>query len=469
MAEINRSQFVAITPHAWPNVLNMLKWMSDCVGMAESEDVENSNELNVLFYKFCVNGYKKFLEGDESENDDFVKSVYESYGDVFREIDMRQEELRDVERRIEELKTNDNTINENDNYNKNEANNKFNKENLLQKRNEIKKDLESIKERKLQCDEKKKKYNDEIKNNLVENEKLEDEIQKVQKQILSLNIEIKKQKINPEDIKKMNTEKIEMYNELEKMRPVKEKILSEISENEKSTKTKLEEVEKLLYDLQSVRKEKKIYENHNEIIKQNENTNHDQIQMEQFKIEKNKFKLIFNELLNEKNKIFKIITSENKKKLENLFYETQNKLDTLIPIINQEINDLQNEKINLNMRLMEQKTVILELNDHNKHLDNRLLNIGKLYLEKKEIGAIEKRKNLDELNKVEGELMKLNLETNHALLLSEQRLEQAYIKKERLLATVKREREEINSLLLGLERIHEEKMDDLIKICNDKK
>ncbi|KAM0675685.1 hypothetical protein GVAV_001053 [Gurleya vavrai] len=217
----------------------------------------------------------------------------------------------------------------------------------------------------------------------------------------------------------MNKEKVEMYNELEKMRPLKEKLISDISTAEKKINRKIEEIEKLLFDLQSVRRD---------------------------------------------NKTVKIIGKNNEFVLEDSFYGR--KVEILISKVNEEIVELENERINLNTKIMEQKTNLMELNDQNKHLDDRLLNIGKLYLEKKEIGAIEKRKNFDELNKIEGELMKLNLETNHALLLSEQRLEQANIKKDRLLANIKREKEETNNYLFNLEKVCEEKLGEIKKICD---
>lgn len=424
MSEINRSQFIAITPHAYTPVFYMLKWLSQHI-MPINEDLS----LNLLFFNFCCRGYVLYLEGSEIEDNEFVDDVNEHFGNNFVDIERKIKELNDIE------KEDKNTVLMIKNEDIPQRKGTSDKEstfddslytiadyhNLIK---EMENEIQSINERKKQNIEKIKKTKKSEEKYKEENNELEIEIENIQKQINSVNEEIKKQKINPEDIKRMNDEKVEMYNSLESMRPEKEKLMKEVNEYEKIIKEKNEEIERLLIDLDNIKYH------------------------------------------NEKQPRVKYFVDKNYAKLSDNFYKNAENIETMKPKINQEILDLENDKINLNLKIMEQQTTLLELNDQNKHLDGRLISVGKLYLEKKEIGAIEKRKNLDELNKVEGELMKLNLETNHALLLSEQRLEQAMIKKERFLNSLKREKEEIESCISMLEKLFEEKFEEVNEILN---
>ncbi|KAM0675686.1 hypothetical protein GVAV_001054 [Gurleya vavrai] len=94
---------------------------------------------------------------EDIDDDEFIKSVYDSYGDAFKEIDMKVEELREVERKIESLNEEDCLLSNKENsFLESKIIN--NKDILINKKNEALNDSKSIVIRIKQSIEKKKNW-----------------------------------------------------------------------------------------------------------------------------------------------------------------------------------------------------------------------------------------------------------------------------------------------------------------------
>lgn len=400
ISEINRSQFVAVTPHSWPVILSMFVWVIELVTFLEVKNEEDqSQSLNSLFYEHVKNGYQSFLNGtDENGDESFKKKVFDMYQDIFIEIDKRVLLLKEIEEKIE-------CVGEDD-YEMSDIGKISKKEFLNNKKTEILNDIKSLATRKKQLEDKKKKYEMVSEKMRITNDELEEEITTLKNEITNLKNEISAQKINPEDIKEMNKEKIEMYNEIEKLKPMREDLIKQCSEKEKILNDYTDSIDKLIFDLKGLRNGElpfSIKKENNEYIMQGEFTEFDKV---------------VNEGIRE--------TEET-------------------------INDIECSLSALDMKNSEYEIVVRELKENIKHYDEKLITLGKLYLEKKSLHEIEQRKSNGELNKIESELIKLDLESNHSLLLSEQRLQMARIQYEKMLNTIKNETEEIGSEISNLD------------------
>lgn len=398
--EITKSQLSAITPHTWPVILSMCNWVVELISHGASLlQQEEERSVESCFLEYVCDGYTRFMEGDEDDTgleEEFERKVTEIYTGMFREIDRKKDELARIEEMISESRKIAESRGE-----------------LDRKKRELTDDLNMLIASEKQLEGKKRKYLGTI-NKLSEDIiRIEEEIEGLKTQEDGLRAQITKQKINPEDVKEMNAEKIELFKELERMKPEKEGLMKEVGEQEREAQERVEEVEKLFFDLKGLR---------------------DEISLRIVKDTKGGVK-VMNEVNGE---VFDNGISDVIMGLEE---ELNGKNDVLVAA---EMNRSMLEEAK-----GEKESVVGDLNSRLKYCSDKLVMAGKLYLEKKEISESEQRKSKTEMELLENELLKLNLESNTSLLMSEQKLQKAKIVLDRTLNSINYEREEINKMIFS--------------------
>jgi kinetochore protein NDC80 len=398
--EVTKSQLSVITPHAWPVVLSMLSWMVDLISQVlRCLEEEREESVETYFFDYVCEGYMRFMEGDEDDaalEEAFEKRVTDLYTDMFDEIDQKKEELSDIESRIAEVTK---TFGE--------------KLSLDQRKKELADDLNMLIVTEKQLEGKKIKYATAIEKLGEEMLREEEEAEVLRRQQLDLRDQITKQKINPSDLKEMNAEKMELFKELERIKPEKEKLARIVNELEAKLQERIEELEKYFFDLKNLREDLSL-------------------------------KLVRNELSLE-------IVNDYK-----CSQTLERGMSEVIDVLEDELNTRREAiviaEINRNMleeACSEKENAYNELSNKLRYLNDKLMTTGKLYLEKKEISENEQRKSKAEMEMLENELLKLNLESNTSLLMSEQTLQKAKIMLDRTLNSTSCEREEINKMVFN--------------------
>lgn len=401
--EITKSQLSAITPHTWPVILSMCFWLVELITHSYSIGESEEKSIEDHFLDYVCNGYMKFMEGDENDatlEEEFERKVTEMYTGTFDEIDVRKAELSSLEAKIAEIKK------------------VFEVGVQLDKRKaELSEDLNMLIASEKQLNGKKDKYLNSIARLNEDIRGVEEEVESLRKQEEELQKQITRQKINPEDIKEMNVEKMEMFKELERIKPEKEGLMRTINGLEKELQEKTEELEKLFFDFKSLRNEFSL-----KILKESKEGSRSLVR-----------------IVNESNgQVFESGASEVVGYLED---ELNAKRDGLV---GNEIN-----KNILEENKKEKEDITNELSNRLKYCNDKLVTTGKLYLEKKEISENEQRKSKTEMEMLESELLKLNLESNTSLLMSEQKLHKARILLDRTLDFINYEKEEINKIVFN--------------------
>ncbi|UYI26541.1 HEC/Ndc80p-like protein [Encephalitozoon cuniculi] len=397
--EITKSQLSAITPHTWPVILSMCSWLVDLISHGTSLlQQEEERSVESCFFEYVCDGYMRFMEGDEDDTaleEEFERRVTEIYTGIFKEIDRKKEELSRIEEMISEARK----MSEG-------------REELDRKKRELTDDLNMLIASEKQLEGKKRKYLGAISRLSEEIVKVEEEIESLRAQEDGLRAQITKQRINPEDVKEMNAEKIELFKELERMKPEKESLMKVVGEQEREAQERAEEVEKLFFDLKGLRDEISL-----RIVKDGKGVPR-----------------VANEVSGE-------VFSGMSGVIVRLEEELNSKSDVLVTA---EMN-----KSILEEARGEKESITSELNSRLGYYSDKLVMAGKLYLEKKEISENEQRKSKTEMELLENELLKLNLESNTSLLMSEQKLQKARIVLDRTLNSINYEREEINKMIFG--------------------
>lgn len=403
--EITKSQLTAITPHTWPVILSMCSWLVELVtkssALLEEEALDNTVESH--FFRYVCGGYMKFMEGDEDDREleeEFERNVASAYTDIFSEIDRKKEELEKMEGRIKEAKKGVDG-----------------KAELDRKKAELGEDLNMLIASGKQVEGKKRKYMSTMERLEEDIYKVEKEIERLREQESELRSQITRQKINPEDIKGMNVEKMELFRELERMKPEKEGLMRAVGEYEKELQEMVEEVEKLFFDLKGVRDEFSL-----RIVREGKEGARGGMK-----------------ICNDTNG--QVLLDGMGGIIEALEEEARGKREVLVTA---EIN-----KSMLEEARAEKEGTCGEMNNKLKYCSDKLVTTGRLYLEKKEISENEQRKSKTEMELLESELLKLNLESNTSLLMSEQKLQKARIMLDRTLNSITYEREEISKMVFN--------------------
>lgn len=395
MSEINRSQFIAITPHSWPVILSMLAWLVEIVTTEIKIDKES---FISLFNKHLFKGYLGCMRGtdifDESE---FEADVKNQYKDVFSDIDKKIEVYKEIEKKVEDLRngTNNGHIKEK-------------KENCVKRQNEILTDLENLKARTKQLAEKKKKYEQLTQDLIYRNEALEREKQMYNKEIEKLKKAVNEQQIKPEDFADMTKDKNEMYGVMERLRPIKEHTIRELSENEKTQGQSVEVLEKMLFDLKNISDGATSY---------------------------------------------KIYKENNEYKIELEGEAGESEIDELLANIRSVIDDLSERIAVSESKKNESDELKRSLIEELKEIESMVLTKGKFYIEKKASYGAEHKKMSSELEKLENEILNMNMESQHAVLIAEKKYQEKQIEYDRYKITKNMEIEMLTELTKKLKNL----------------
>ncbi|KAG0417655.1 putative kinetochore protein NDC80, partial [Dictyocoela roeselum] len=223
--------------------------------------------------------------------------------------------------------------------------------------------------------------------------KLTDELEKAEAASKQLKHEqddlinkIQEQPINPNEVKEMNSEKVELLKEIEAIKPKKDQKFQLCKGVEQEYARIQEELDNLQYDL------KNLYPIDEDCPK----------------------------------KIIEI--------LEDVLVNKRIELDRLTDY-----------KTELEEKRVETNDIQKDLEQQLKQLRDKLFRVGKIYFDKKETSEIEQRRCKKEMETLENDLAKLNLESENSLLISEQSLQRAKINLDRLNNRIEVERERINT------------------------
>ncbi|KAI5170014.1 kinetochore protein NDC80 [Pancytospora epiphaga] len=377
MGEITKSQLSTVTPHAWPVLLSMMNWLVDLINKS-NEETEPVPTLESEFYEYVCEGYTRFMEGEE-DNEDLEKEF------VVRMSELHSKETRDIENLRKEIQTLEDELG-------NILTKLVDLDKLEAKKSKVNEDLNTLIVHERRLEARRGKYISSI-------EKIAEEIAAVDAEVESLTLtknsleeQIGQQKVNPEDIKGMNVEKIGLLKELEKLKPERERLM------------------KLLKELESSLAEK-VDENENEFIG---------------------ISSMFGEL-----------------NLERDFYEPKTLNAPVISAMEAELAVKKECLVNYEMsletleeRMSDKETLHSELEDVYSHASTKYQTIGSIYLEKKKLSDNSIQKNRNEMDKLDNDLLRLKLENDSALLKSEKDFSESKIKLDILISTIARERED---------------------------
>ncbi|ELA42763.1 uncharacterized protein VICG_00078 [Vittaforma corneae ATCC 50505] len=217
--EITRSQLTAVTPHTWPVVLSMMSWMVDLI--RRSDEIENQTAtVEDEFYEYVCEGYMKFMEGEEDESLDqqFIDKISLMHSKETSEIEIQKNEVELMMGELENLKS------------------KFDDLSKLEtKKKKINDDLNALIINDKQLEAKKTKYISAIEKIVEEITTIESQIDELIKVKNELVVQINSQIINPNDIKEMNIEKVELFKELERLKPERESLSKIIEASRKQS------------------------------------------------------------------------------------------------------------------------------------------------------------------------------------------------------------------------------------------
>lgn len=381
-SEITRSQLAAVTPHTWPVVLSMMSWMVDLVRKADDGDCQAAT-VETEFFGFVCEGYVRFMEGVEDDGEleeQFMGRVSVMHSKEAEEIENRRRETELLRNELENL------------------NSKFDDLARLEARKKkVNEDLNALIANDRQLEAKKSKYVSSIEKLMEEVAALEHQIDDLIKTKNDLVAQINSQTINPQDIKEMNVEKVELFKELERLKPEREALTKALKAMENKVCEKVDDVEKLLSELTSQRKG--------------------------LSIEKDVLEL------------------------KSIDHAIAADLESQLSSARESIVNYEMTASVLDERISDKESQFRDLEEQYNHLSAKLQTIGSIYLEKKEISERSQQKNRSEMDRLEHELLRLKLESDSIYLKSEKDYSEAKIKLDILNSHIAREREEINRLV----------------------
>lgn len=370
--EITRSQLTAITPHTWPVILSMMSWLADLI--RRSDEIEDQTEtVESGFYEYVCEGYTKFMSGEEDENLDqeFMKKISMMHSKETIEIEKLQEEVRVMMNELENQKSKFGDLSK-----------------LENKKMKINEDLNALIANDKQLELKKAKYISSIEKIVEEISHIESQIDDLIKVKNELIVQINSQTINPQDIKEMNIEKVELFKELERLKPERDALAKSLKLSESRTAEKAYENEKLAAEISSLRNG--------------------------FNIDCKNFDHTL------------IVALENELVVKNE------------GMVNYELT-----LSSLEEKVREKNSQVKDLEEQYAHMNTKLQTIGSIYLEKKEISERSQQKNRNEVDRLENELLKLKLESDSIYLKSEKDYSEAKIKLDIQNSFISKEHEEI--------------------------
>lgn len=370
--EITRSQLTAVTPHTWPVVLSMMSWMADLIRRSDETETQTAT-VEDEFYEYVCEGYMKFMEGEEDESLDqqFMGKVSLMHSKEASEIEIQKKEVELMKSELDNLRSKFGDLSK-----------------LENKKKKINEDLNALIVNDKQLEAKKTKYISAIETIVEEISGIESKIEELVKAKNELLVQINSQTINPDDIKEMNIEKVELFKELERLKPERESLSKALKLAECKVAERTDENEKLAAEIHSLRKG--------------------------LGIDREGFSYA------------QIVEAEN---------ELTSKRES---IVNYELT-----LSSLEDKLREKEAQFKDLEEQYSHMNTKLQTIGSIYLEKKEISERSQQKNRNEIDRLENELLKLKLESDSIYLKSEKDYSEAKIKLDVLNSFISKEKEEI--------------------------
>lgn len=359
----------------------LLSMMSWLVDLINENYGKNKTTITVEteFMDFLYTGYERFMEGNEDDRD-----IEEEFINKINEMHSQKYlENENIKKEIDLL-----------NNELEMMKNQFIDIKILEeKKKKVNDDINTLILHERQLENKKNKYISVI-------ESLNDEIRKVEDNIENHIIkknkicdQINNQEVKLEDIQGMSKEKNVLLKELEKIKPEKEFIVNKSKEIENLIVEKTEYLENLIFEIKRCRAD---------VFKANETIMIEEIEYS-----------IIGELENE-------LLNKNKGLVS---YEIN------IDMLNQAIND--------------KEGLYKELEEQWNQKNTKLQTIGVIYLEKKEMSDRAQQKSINEVEKIDNDLLKLKLANDNALLKSERDYSETKIQFDILNANISRVKEEI--------------------------
>lgn len=379
ISEITRSQLAAVTPHTWPVVLSMMSWMVDLVRKADDSD-SLVPTVETEFLGFVCEGYMRFMEGEDGVDleEQFMSRIAVMHSKESEEIENRRKEVDVMKSELENL------------------NSKFEDlARLEDKKRKINEDLNALIGNDRQLEAKKVKYVSTIEKLMEDVSTLESQIDDLIKTKNDLVVQINAQTINPQDIKEMNVEKIELFRELERLKPERESLARSLKGLENKIGEKMDEMEKLVSELNSQRS----------------------------------------------------LDLEDVLELKTIDHAVIAALESQVTSARESIVGYEMASSALDERIFDKESQFRDLEEQYSHLGAKLQTIGSIYLEKKEISERSQQKNRSEMDRLEHELLRLKLESDSIYLKSEKDYSEAKIKLDILNSHIAREREEVSRLV----------------------
>lgn len=374
--EINKSQLTAVTLHTWPVVLSMISWLVELIEKADQSE-NTTATIESEFFEYVCDVYVKFMEGEEDEDLDqqFLNRIAEMHSKENEEIENQRKEVALVMEELVNVKS------------------KFEDLSKLEgTKKKINEDLNALIVNDKQLEIKKRKYIANIEKVLEEIRALEMQIEELINVKNDLIVQINSQTINPQDIKEMNIEKVELFKELERLKPEREALLRSLKTAESALLEKADENEKMIVEICSLRKG--------------------------FNVDKDAFNY-------------------------NLIIELESELvSKKESIVNFEVTLSTFED-----KIKEKESLFKDLEEQYAHMNTKLQTIGSIYIEKKEISERSQQKNRNEIDRLENELLKLKLESDSIYLKSEKDYSEGKIKLDILNSFIAKEREEIMKMV----------------------
>jgi len=389
-SEITKSQLAVVTPHTWPAVLSMMSWMVDLIRKTDDANSQTAT-VESEFLEFVCEGYMKFMEGVEDDSEleaQFINKVGLMQSKEKEEILNRKDEVGLMKNELENLKSKFEDLSK-----------------AEKKKKKINDDLNALILNDKQLEMKKTKYMSSIEKLVEDISALEahiDELIKVKNDLLS---QINSQTINPHDIREMNIEKVELFKELEKLKPEREGLAKTLKASENRINCKIDELEKVISEIKALRPELPI-----------ENC-----------------------------------VSE----MQFISYSVIGDLEGDLSRKRESIVNYELSHSTLEDKIRDKNSQFKDFEEQYNHLNSKLQTIGSIYLEKKEISERSQHKNRNEMDRLENELLKLKLDSDSLYLKSEKDLSEAKIKLDILNSQIAREKEEINRMVWDFYNIAE--------------
>lgn len=410
-SELNKSHLITTNPHSWPVILAFLRWVVEMINFVEEYENQIDEHIELL-----LNGYIKFMEGKDSYFEDTYKEKIDLENEhINKQIKMKNEEKESLMKEIEDFK-----------------NKKDGTFQLNVKMNDLLADKKSIETNSINLESKKKKYQELIEKLNIEISEMKIDAKKEEK--YELQKRISEQKLNASDIDEMATRKKKNYDELEKIKKNKENSFKTLNEIERDILEQEVAIEKYESEFFNLMNDKENIDLSNLSLHESDNVNNSTV--EEFKTKNTPDSISFNNI-SIKNSLFDHTLSNR----------TNKQIYNMIDSLNNKISSLEESIIRSKEGNSENVSLIQSLKNEIIMKQKRIFNLSKLYLEKKELYDLGKKKSISEMNKIESEIMILSVESGNKLLHSEQELQYKIIKIEKIKGDITLEENEIKLII----------------------